>query len=289
MARLSLVKNANSVDASVDADASKKLRKRLFAQIDDLKKRIREEANRRTLAMIRAERGSREISDLENSYSKFEDDLFSEFDGNLLDQLTELDYLNTKDYAATVGDNSWKEAITLQYLAEVLSHNGKIYTPLSVDERLQKLEEFAISNSGKGVAEFAKILLPELQASQTVVAAQPALPSEAPEIYAGLRGPETPPDFITRVYGEWLGHGLTRAHIRKLDPSLYQAIDNWSRKNPWPDDVDLPTVKEQNAREIAALKEQAGAGGLNEVLGHFSAREAGRIRSNIGRHEGKRK
>lgn len=82
-----------------------------------------------------------------------------------------------------------------------------------------------------------------------------SLPTEAPEIYQGLRGPENPPAFVKRVYGPWLGHGLTKAHIRNLDPKLYTAIDNWLKKPgcEWPDDVDLPTLKEQNDRMVAAL------------------------------------
>lgn len=80
-----------------------------------------------------------------------------------------------------------------------------------------------------------------------------ALPETAPETYQGLRGPETPPAFVKRVYGEWLGHGLDRAHIRNLDSTLYQAIVNWSRRNEWPSDVDLPTRSEKTTRWVERI------------------------------------
>lgn len=85
------------------------------------------------------------------------------------------------------------------------------------------------------------------------------LPDAAPEIYQGLRGPETPPAFVQRVYGPWLGHGLDRGHIRQLDPTLYQAIINWARRNEWPAEVDLPTRAENNSRLIEAVERDGPA------------------------------
>lgn len=118
----------------------------------------------------------------------------------------------------------------------------------------------------------------------------PALPNEAPEIYGGLRGLETPPEFVKRVYAPWLGHGLDRAHIKHLDPKLYTAIDNWTRKpgNEWPADVDLPTRGEQTRRTIEQLKQEAPDGRIGKVLGDFTAREAQRIRAAVRRQEKKR-
>lgn len=116
------------------------------------------------------------------------------------------------------------------------------------------------------------------------------LPTEAPEIYQGLRGPETPPEFVKRVYAPWLGQGLDRAHIKHLDPKLYTAIDNWTRKpgNQWPADVDLPTRGEQTRRTIDQLKQEAPDGRIGKVLGDFTAREAQRIRAAVRRQEQKR-
>lgn len=107
-----------------------------------------------------------------------------------------------------------------------------------------------------------------------------SLPVQAPEIYGGLRGPETPPEFVKRVYGPWLGQGLDRAHIKHLDPKLYTAIDNWTRKpgNEWPADVDLPTRAEQNQRIL-----NGGEAAIRQHLGKFTGaellREAARLQA----------
>jgi hypothetical protein len=41
---------------------------------------------------------------------------------------------------------------------------------------------------------------------------------------------ENPQAFISRVYGDLLGQGLTRAHLRQ-DSKLYEALQNWLRNN----------------------------------------------------------
>lgn len=49
------------------------------------------------------------------------------------------------------------------------------------------------------------------------------LPTQAPELYKTRENrKEKPPEFIKRVYGEWLGKGLLRPHIKQLDLALYQ-------------------------------------------------------------------
>ena len=74
------------------------------------------------------------------------------------------------------------------------------------------------------------LLTSALQGADNV--SQVRLPASAPELWQGGRGnPETPPEFVRRVYGEWLGKGLDRAHIRNLDRPLYQALDNWLRRH----------------------------------------------------------
>lgn len=186
-------------------------------------------------------------------------------------------------------------------------------------DKFQALEDFAIRNQGVGVAHFARMLFSEryrgapfsklaelaerdarlidsLQsephkksAPQQLATApdKPAgaecrpLPDAAPETYQGLRGPETPPAFVQRVYGPWLGHGLDRAHIRHLDPKLSAAIDNWMSRpgNDWPPEVDLPTRSEQNRRVVEQLRAQAPDGDINKVIGSFTMREAERLRS----------
>ena len=144
---------------------------------------------------------------------------------------------------------------------------------ISVDdvlERLSKIEASARADGSQSVAdqlrEFRAELgdttqvKPEMQVANSEGAkveqrdplpdGRPALPTAAPEIYEGLRGPETPPEFVKRVYRPWLGQGLTRAHIRALDPTLYEAIRNWSRRNEWPVEVDLPTRSERASRWV---------------------------------------
>ena len=152
---------------------------------------------------------------------------------------------------------------------------------LTAEAKLEQLEDFAIKNGGVGVANFARSLFPELVANLTIeLETQPLeLPTTAPERYQGLRGPESPPEFVKRVYGDWLGKGLDRAHIRNLDHSLSTAIDNWSRKNEWPEDIDLPTRSEQNRRVVERLRAQAPGGDISKVIGEFTLREAERIRA----------
>ena len=112
-----------------------------------------------------------------------------------------------------------------------------------------------------------------------------ALPSEAPATWkADKLAGDTPPEFIKRAYGEWLGKGLDRPTVRRLDPALGQALDNWLRKNDMPPDVDLPTAKERNAREIEQLRAASRTGDIKDVVGSFTLREARRIEANIRRH-----
>lgn len=48
------------------------------------------------------------------------------------------------------------------------------------------------------------------------------------------------PDFISRVYSDFLGKGLTRAHLKKIDKSLYFGLNNWLKNNELPKSLDLP-------------------------------------------------
>ena len=106
------------------------------------------------------------------------------------------------------------------------------------------------------------------------VANHVSLPAEAPEIYTGIRSGEAPPDFIRRVYAPWVGNGLTKADLRKLDPGLYRALYNWvGRGNALPDDLPLPTRQEANDKLVEGFIENSGKP-LNAVLA-----EARRIES----------
>jgi len=150
------------------------------------------------------------------------------------------------------------------YLRTFLSIRLKNENPereIPISERLAHLLAYSQRNGDRGLKELARTLLPEWSIDVPGTAGKQStwieLPQHAPELYAGLRSAENPPEFVKRVYRPWLGQGLTRAHIRELDPGLYRAIDNWSRKpgNDWPADVDLPTLKEQNSRLLKEITE----------------------------------
>jgi hypothetical protein len=55
---------------------------------------------------------------------------------------------------------------------------------------------------------------------------------------------ESPADFIARVYAPWIGKGLTRADIRRLDKPLYVALASWLQRKGNELAFDLPTKKE---------------------------------------------
>lgn len=57
----------------------------------------------------------------------------------------------------------------------------------------------------------------------------PALPDKAPELWVerDLNRRENAPQFIRRVYGGWLGRGLARKDIGRLDGDLYKALSVW--------------------------------------------------------------
>lgn len=125
--------------------------------------------------------------------------------------------------------------------------------------------------------------LERLSQAQAQSASALKLPSEAPALWKSDKQPsETPPDFIRRVYAPWLGHGLTRADIKHLDEPLYRSLYKWlsNSQNEMPDDLDLPTLSQQNDRTLARL--EAG-----EAVGEFTMREMGRVRSAMQRRTGK--
>ncbi|HWV20701.1 MAG TPA: hypothetical protein VN036_06720 [Devosia sp.] len=76
----------------------------------------------------------------------------------------------------------------------------------------------------------------------------PTLPSEPPkgQLYAKRLNPsETAPQFIERVYGNWLTGEFTRADLRRLDKQAEMALRNWERTNGRAS-INLPTLKERN-------------------------------------------
>ena len=63
--------------------------------------------------------------------------------------------------------------------------------------------------------------------------AQP-LPEQAPELWSqrDLNLRENAPQFIRRVYAKWLGQGLARKDLARLDPDLYKALSVWLSRHP---------------------------------------------------------
>jgi len=81
------------------------------------------------------------------------------------------------------------------------------------------------------------------------------LPKKAPELYQDRAyASENPPDFINRVYNDWLGKGLAKNNLMKLDSPLYFAHAGWVRRHGRPDNLDLPTLKELNDLELKMME-----------------------------------
>ena len=80
---------------------------------------------------------------------------------------------------------------------------------------------------------------------------RPALPEKAPVLYADREDRSVDPaQFIYDTYREYMDVGLPRAHLRKIDPKLYEALSNWLRTNDLPDKVNL-------AKQVAKYDEIA--------------------------------
>lgn len=100
---------------------------------------------------------------------------------------------------------------------------------LDEEERLEVLR--------KVVAHF------DTRPSQTTPA-EKALPKAAPELWEkrDRNVSENPVAYTRRVYGRWLGKGLTRRDLRILDPQLYRALSVWMHRHPEDDMPELPPL-----------------------------------------------
>lgn len=117
---------------------------------------------------------------------------------------------------------------------------------------MARVDEYASRHPGEPISDYLRKQIPELAVIEE--AELRAVPTTAPALWAKEKqSGDTPPDFIKRHYPNCLGHGLTRADIRRLDPQLYIALDNWHRHNDFPDDFDLPTLKESNDRWVSRI------------------------------------
>jgi len=124
---------------------------------------------------------------------------------------------------------------------------------LTLEERCRLFDERFPAVDGKSASEYMRELFPELEHAS--LKPRLPLPTVAPVLWKeGRRAGEDPPSFIKRVYEPWLGKGLSRADIRHLDFKLYTSLFNWLKKNPWPEGLDLPTLKQRNDNLVEDLR-----------------------------------
>ena len=132
---------------------------------------------------------------------------------------------------------------------------------LSVEDRLASLDEYARANPGEPVSGKVLEFFPEIKSQ--AAAQKLELPTSPPCRWSSDRVVvdgelENPYQFIMRVYGPWLGKGLTKAHVRNLDDPLIQAFYALQKELPVPPELDLPTKKEWLDREVAAVLANRG-------------------------------
>ena len=129
-------------------------------------------------------------------------------------------------------------------LAHELTHWTKHKTRLDREFGRKKW-----GDEGYAKEELVAELRGEMAALTTDTAEIIDIPTEAPEIYCkrqkreidGVLRKETPEEFTRRVYARWLGKGLVRPDVRKIDKGLYEALYKYG----YPDDFDtlLPTAQ----------------------------------------------
>lgn len=96
-----------------------------------------------------------------------------------------------------------------------------------------------------------------MQAPEKLKAQKP-LPKKAPIKFENRnRDPELAGkkimDFLRLVYRDWLNGELSRAQLRKLDPSADRAVQNFLSRKPLPSDIKLPTKKELVDQELQQI------------------------------------
>lgn len=89
---------------------------------------------------------------------------------------------------------------------------------------------------------------------ETLRGLTPQMPNVAPKLWMDRPARQKDPvQFVVDTYGDFLGMGLAQADIRRLDPQLYAALQNWKHRKGWPAGFSLPTRKEVNDEQIASL------------------------------------
>jgi hypothetical protein len=109
----------------------------------------------------------------------------------------------------------------------------------------------------------------------------PELPAQPPKLWLKHREMgETPPEFIARVYEDYIGKGLTRAFFLQpgQDKPLYNALAKWLRSNPMPENFDLPTRVEANTRRLEAVGPISAANAFGAAIREASPETRERVR-----------
>lgn len=80
------------------------------------------------------------------------------------------------------------------------------------------------------------------------------LPLTAPKLWSERTDlAENPVGFVRRVYSAFIGNGLTRPDLLRLDAKLYRALSVWENRHPQDRMTDIPTKSEVIDAKIAAL------------------------------------
>lgn len=98
-------------------------------------------------------------------------------------------------------------------------------------EKIEKRAGLSVTQSIELRQALLSSAIQQLQSAQPVLK---PLPEQAPDLWANRSSSENPYMFLGRVYEPWLDHGLTMAHIRKLDRKLYQAFAVWHHRHGGP-------------------------------------------------------
>ena len=192
--------------------------------------------------------------------------LKSEIEYKLLNDIIAAD-LNDNETSKETPANDTTGESTLSRLAEEMQAS-------SIESRLHVIDEYVVENPGQVISPLIRKIFPELSIFEITERNPP--PEAAPLKWSSenrlrINGElESPPAFIERVYAPWLGKGLTRADVRRVDDALVQALYTWLRSgNQLPDNFDLPSKPESNTRDLGGNSELVGAS--------FTEREARRL------------
>ncbi len=102
-------------------------------------------------------------------------------------------------------------------------------------------------------------------------------PDEAPAMWPGGNNtPESIISFIERNYSEWIGFGMTRAHLDKLDDSALAALRAWERINGKCSVI--PTSKQHNDAMLR-WKKSVDRETFTRVLPKFEVRRLDKLES----------